>query len=317
MKNKALDKDERAAEAARLVADLEARHARELAELRAREASTSDAAPPPGVAAAAAPAREPEPSPAAAEASSEASEPRKPSRTQIRNAKRLEEQLAREREVSEARAQVEAAGGTAKDREVRAIESQLHPLGLCLRHVQADGNCLFRALHDQAVVAGCAVGPAASHISLRRAAADFIADHAAEYGPFLPFDASADGDPEEDLAAAVRRYCSRLATTAMWGGHPELRALASVLSRTILVYRAGQATAPLAIRPDGEATPDADDISADSRSNSTSTSSSMMTTMDGHGHSPLRVSFHEHYYALGEHYNSVVPIIGGATEPPL
>jgi hypothetical protein len=28
---------------------------------------------------------------------------------------------------------------------------------------------------------------------------------------------------------------------------------------------------------------------------------------EAEGRTPVRVSFHQHYYALGEHYNSVVP----------
>ena len=72
-------------------------------------------------------------------------------------------------------------------------------------------------------------------------------------------------------------YVNRVENTAEWGGHLELRALSMALQRPIYVYSVGNGTKPLEILPP---TNDADN--------------------------PIRLSYHLHYYALGEHYNQVI-----------
>lgn len=156
-------------------------------------------------------------------------------------------------------------------------------------------NCL-QAVADQLAAASRASGGSGSgtldHAALRRRAAEYIATHAADFAPFLPYEASdayptvAEPTPS-DVRAAVERYTTRLASTAAWGGHPELRALACTLGRPIVVYQAG--AAPWQMTPDAEA----------------------MLAAGGSGGvgvlPPLRLSFHKFFYGLGEHYNSVVP----------
>jgi OTU domain-containing protein 6 len=89
---------------------------------------------------------------------------------------------------------------------------------------------------------------------------------------------------EEDFAAFAEitedapdfaGYVERVRVSAEWGGHLELRALSTALSRQMHVYSAQSPTA-LVI---GE------EVSDDK---------------------PIRLSYHLHYYALGEHYNRVV-----------
>lgn len=80
-------------------------------------------------------------------------------------------------------------------------------------------------------------------------------------------------------------YVDRVRNSADWGGHLELRALSLALQRPIVVYSTGP---PLTIgEPDGEGD---EDVGA-----------------------PIRLSYHLHYYALGEHYNQVViePVVEG------
>jgi OTU domain-containing protein 6 len=89
---------------------------------------------------------------------------------------------------------------------------------------------------------------------------------------------------EEDFAAFAEitedapdfaGYVERVRLSAEWGGHLELRALSTALSRQVHVYSA-QASAALVI---GEEVSD---------------------------EKPIRLSYHLHYYALGEHYNQVI-----------
>lgn len=112
------------------------------------------------------------------------------------------------------------------------------------------------------------VGDAAAHDvgSLRAAAADHLLARRAEYMPFL--------EEVEFDETKYDLYCERLRKEAVWGGQVELRALSTVLQRRVEVFAADM---PLLVT--GE------EFSSDE---------------------PLRLSFHRHYYNLGDHYNSVV-----------
>jgi OTU domain-containing protein 6 len=77
---------------------------------------------------------------------------------------------------------------------------------------------------------------------------------------------------------SFERYCHSVEATAAWGGQLELRALAHVLRRRIVVYSAHLPTVEM-----GE------EYRAEEHA------------------PPLRVAYQMHAYGLGEHYNSVVP----------
>ena len=80
-----------------------------------------------------------------------------------------------------------------------------------------------------------------------------------------------------------------MARPGVWGGHPELRALATALLTPIIVHEAG--APPLVIAP----------ITDEHLRSGIQASGPASSTSAG-----LQLSFHRHYYALGEHYNSVV-----------
>jgi OTU domain-containing protein 6 len=108
--------------------------------------------------------------------------------------------------------------------------------------------------------------------TLRGVAADYLRAHAEDFCPFLGMEL---GDPEYDA------YCAKVAslTEAEWGGQLEIKAISAALQRPILVY---SANAPVLCMNDAEAS--LEDVP------------------------PLRITFHRHYFALGEHYNSVMPM---------
>jgi OTU domain-containing protein 6 len=112
--------------------------------------------------------------------------------------------------------------------------------------------------------------------------ADTLAAHPDDFAPFCEYqndDSLNDNDNDP-----YQTYVSNVRTSAEWGGHLELRALAVALHRPILIYQA-HTPDPLEITPNsgnGDATPAAA------------------------GDEPIRLSYHRHYYALGEHYNQVV-----------
>ncbi len=73
------------------------------------------------------------------------------------------------------------------------------------------------------------------------------------------------------------QYVNVVRDSAEWGGHLELRALGMGLDRPIHIYSVQSGKDPLAIHDDGTGNKD-----------------------------PILLSYHLHYYALGEHYNQVV-----------
>ena len=136
-------------------------------------------------------------------------------------------------------------------------------------------NHLFhRAIADQLTFTRTD-GDIHDHYSLRRLASTYIRNNADEFSPFLGFEKT---DREFSM------YCDRVASEveAEWGGELELKALSCALQRTILIYSKDSPT-----------------LCMNNSSNSAV---------------PLRVTYHKHYFSLGEHYNSVqqLPASAGA-----
>lgn len=99
--------------------------------------------------------------------------------------------------------------------------------------------------------------------------ADTLLKNESEFAPFCEYD--------DDKIPDFTHYVDRVRSSSDWGGHLELRVLSVALQKHILVYSA-QTKEPLHIKP--EQCENDDD--------------------------PIRLSYHLHYYALGEHYNRVV-----------
>ncbi len=93
--------------------------------------------------------------------------------------------------------------------------------------------------------------------------------HPEDFAPFLDLVVN---PGEVDALPAFHRYCDRVSKSADWGGHPELTALAQILNVPIRVHSAD--AEPLVVGTQKGSPP------------------------------PLDITFHRHYYALGEHYNS-------------
>jgi OTU domain-containing protein 6 len=193
---------------------------------------------------------------------------------------------ARAAELEAERAQIRAGAV-----DLRADESArlLHrlPKEFCIKDVPSDGHCLFRAVDDQLSRLGPRAGaqPAAGTVPaeagfrrLRRLAADYLRAHETDFAPFFLADAEA-GGKGATAGRGYAGYCDAVETSAEWAGQLELRALSSALRRRIEVF---SADAPVLVLGASEAG------------------------------DPIRLSFHRHYFALGEHYNSIVPRGGTA-----
>ena len=188
-------------------------------------------------------------------------------------------------------------GPSMREVEIEALQKQLKPLGFGIKMVAADGHCMFRSISEQLRLKQLASTSLSSsflfpdYLTLRTRASEYITVHWSSFAPFLPYDSSdrfPEGGSEEATKEAVKRYCSRIASTNCWGGHPELRALSATIGVPIIVYRAN--AAPLVFEPDGG------EVNLN-RGNKDSVSDSA-----------LRVTFHAHYLTLGEHYNTVISL---------
>eukprot|EP01083_Nonionella_stella_P090909 254084_1 len=194
--------------------------------------------------------------------------PPKQTRAQRRKQKRLQqEEETRQRIQEEAEKQVD----------FRAVENEtfskiLTPLGLRIKPISADGHCLFNSLVDQLVFNGVSMEKEPTALSLRQSAADYMRSRPDDFLPFLT-------DAEGDILTpdAFVEYCSKLVDgePIVWGGQLEIKALACSLGHQICVY---SATSPPLFMGDSVESPEI-----------------------------LNISFHQHIYSLGDHYNSLVP----------
>jgi OTU domain-containing protein 6 len=269
-------------EAAALEADMERRHAEELASLRSAPLLTAEAA----VAAAdslyAVSLNE----------SAAGKKAQQPTKAQKKRQQRAQEEAEREARIA---AEREAMGETEREAEEQALKDTLRPLGLEMRDIPPDGHCLYRSLEDQlrslsdrgaSVLPSDAGGEGPTYLRLRRLAATRLradADHFRHFVDASDVDGAADAheNGDEDPFAA---YCDRVESTAAWGGHLEVEALARELRINVRVHCAG---APVV------------EVAGDGKEGAG-------------GEVPmLQVCYLKHAYGLGEHYNSVGPATVG------
>ena len=103
---------------------------------------------------------------------------------------------------------------------------------LCV--LQADGNCMYRALahqcqahHPPVTLRSCKHAP--SFLELRKEASKYISDHAAMYLPFI-----SGSDLSQSANEQVESFCAGI-ENGEWGSHLELQALSEVLASRIQV----------------------------------------------------------------------------------
>ena len=277
---------------------LEAKQAVEVAEFDAREAKekADDEAGEAGAAAPAAAAAD-----AAADGGDDAEEEssasaggKQLSRAQQKKARAAAKDAAR---MAELRAETAGMKDERGD-ENAAIAALLRPRALHVKEMVSDGHCLYRALYDQSrahnLQRELALNDnAPPFMALRQLCAQYMRAHRDDFAPFMLAE-----DSDEPLSDAQwERYLTELVDEqrAVWGGHTEIVALSKVLQRPINIWSAqgkmsvGEefaAIAPAAAAP---------------AASTSSPSASPSPDSDA-----LDISFHRHYFGLGNHYNSVV-----------
>ena len=108
-----------------------------------------------------------------------------------------------------------------------------------------------------------------TYSDVRALCAQTLQAHADEFSPFCEY---------TETAPDFEAYVDQVRSSAEWGGHLELRALSLALAKQVHVYSAQSPTALII----GQ-----EEVKDDEN--------------------PIRLSYHLHYYALGEHYNQVIP----------
>ena len=211
----------------------------------------------------------------------EASEERKqqqggPTKAQKRREKKAAEEKARELAIEMERARLRESGPSKKEIEEEAMRRALKALDLTLREVKADGHCLYRAVAEQVDE----MKEESRYGEVRTMCKDEMLKNREEYEAFV----------EMEEAGSYEKYCEKVGSTAEWGGHVEMLAIARALRRNVEVFE---------VRPGGEVEKMVVECVG-----------SGVEGEEGNGGSsfPLRVAFMKESYTLGEHYDAVVSL---------
>ncbi|KAE8908276.1 hypothetical protein PF010_g9532 [Phytophthora fragariae] len=105
------------------------------------------------------------------------------------------------------------------DDAIKLMRRQLADVGCKLHEVEADGNCLFRALGDQLY------GDQHRHEEVRGKLVDYLEQHRDDFEPFM--------EDEEKFD----RYCERMRDDGTWGGNQELYAAARLFQVYVVVHQ--------------------------------------------------------------------------------
>jgi OTU domain-containing protein 6 len=172
--------------------------------------------------------------------------------------------------------------------------------------IPADGHCLYRAVAAQwnriqpnnnsnNQDSSNLENSNYNYQTIRARCADQLQQHPDEYMHFaeLHNDDNNNHETATTTVAAFTEYCERVRSGSDWGGHLELRALATALQRPIHIYSVA-AQGCVIVEPEEQAN---------------TTTTTITSSADAAMLQPIRLSYHVHYYALGEHYNEVVVVV--------
>ena len=226
------------------------------------------------------------------------------SKADKRRAKKEEEDRERERRIADHHS---GSGPSERDVEIEAIAKQLTPQGLRILDIAADGHCLYRAVAQQLgegseAFAGC-----------RQTAAQYIRSHANDFLPYI----AAEG-------MELGPYCETVEKSNEWGGVRELRrpsapAPCSYTPPLRPRARLGRGNTPRAVHRHSRLAiaPAAGQLEITALANAHkrcfvvySADAPVLVTCPEYAEQAPKVqlAYHKHYYGLGAHYNSIMPL---------
>ncbi|XP_004648889.1 OTU domain-containing protein 6A-like [Octodon degus] len=146
--------------------------------------------------------------------------------------RRRERREAEEREEQERAlaAELEPLEDFRKEEEARLV-AILAARGLEMKALPLDSQCMFRAVQDQLPFVATVDG-------LRRRVADYMRRHVDDFLPFFNTDDDDDDEEEPLTREDFLAHCEHVARLRPWGGQLELRALSHVLRRPMEVVQA-------------------------------------------------------------------------------
>ncbi|WVZ60956.1 hypothetical protein U9M48_010903 [Paspalum notatum var. saurae] len=153
----------------------------------------------------------------------------KPSKGARRREKKAKEEAAREQRIQEEQSNL------VSDRmiETEKLERKLEPLGLTIQEIKPDGHCLYRAVENQLLLHSNGTARY-GYQDLRQMTAKYMREHTADFLPFFLAEGKVEAGP--DPSESFERYCQEIESTAAWGGQLELGALTHCLKKHIVVY---------------------------------------------------------------------------------
>jgi OTU domain-containing protein 6 len=188
-------------------------------------------------------------------------------------ARKSKAQRRRERKEQEAKKrEIEILQGEEENKtsvrqlEVKAINKILKSRLLTLSIIKSDGDCLYNSIRHQLELHNMVY----SVDTLRKIAADYIRANKDELICYMPSSKGDDIMSQEEFDD----YCNQVENTKAWGSQIEIQALSNALKLKIEVLQA-QGT-------------------------------SILQGADFPNAPHLIVTYHRHFYGLGEHYNSTV-----------
>ncbi|XP_032970108.1 OTU domain-containing protein 3 isoform X2 [Rhinolophus ferrumequinum] len=148
--------------------------------------------------------------------------------------RKRDERAARRALAKERRNRPESGGGGGCEEEFVSFANQLQALGLKLREVPGDGNCLFRALGDQLE------GHSRNHLKHRQETVDYMLQQREDFEPFV----------EDDIP--FEKHVANLAKPGTFAGNDAIVAFARNHQLNVVIH---QLNAPLwQIRGTGKST---------------------------------------------------------------
>ncbi|XP_062046538.1 OTU domain-containing protein 3 isoform X4 [Lepus europaeus] len=138
--------------------------------------------------------------------------------------RKRDERAARRALAKERRNRPESGGGGGCEEEFASFATQLQALGLKLREVPGDGNCLFRALGDQLE------GHSRNHLKHRQETVDFMIKQREDFEPFV----------EDDVP--FEKHVASLAKAGTFAGNDAIVAFARNHQLNVVIH---QLNAPL------------------------------------------------------------------------
>jgi len=109
--------------------------------------------------------------------------------------------------------------------DMAVLAPQLDAVGLAIREIKGDGNCLFRSWSD------VLFGNEGRFHELREACCNHLRANADEFSPFLL---------EEEEFKSFEEYVCAMERDGEWAGNVELAALSAALRANVTIHQAGQ-----------------------------------------------------------------------------